>query len=207
MPIKSPPSRKRGEPAWEIARLFPDQGYWDEDEYLAIETNQLVEFTDGFIEVLPMPKTSHQRIVVFLMQALLAFAQPQRLGEVLPAPLRVRLRARKYREPDVVFMLSKNDERVGEDYWDRADLVMEVVSGEQEDRDRDYVEKRRDYAAAGIPEYWIVDPQEQEISVLQLRGNRYLVAGKYQPGENASSVLLKGFSVVVSEAFAAAKRK
>src|SRR5438105_9290147 len=93
-----PPSRKP-QPAWDIARLFPDQGYWSEDDYLALDTNHLVEFTDGYVEVLPMPKTSHQRIVQYLSNLLLAFASAGNLGTVLFAPLRVRLRKNKYREP------------------------------------------------------------------------------------------------------------
>ncbi len=207
MTMKSPPLRKRAEPAWEIAHLFPDQGYWDEEEYLALETNHLVEFTDGFIEVLPMPKTSHQLIVQFLSNVLQAFVVAGNLGIMVFAPLRVRLRARKYREPDVVFMLREHADRVGEDYWEKADLVMEIVSGEQEDRDRDFVQKRRDYAAAGIPEYWIVDPREKQILVLRLQGSRYMVWGKYRIGEEASSVLLKGFSVSVNDVFAAARKR
>src|SRR5438067_7650998 len=83
------------EPAWEIARLFPYQGEWSEEEYLALETNHLVEFTDGHVEVLPMPKTSHQLIVQYLSNQLLAFVSARNLGTVLFAPLRIRLRKRK----------------------------------------------------------------------------------------------------------------
>ena len=43
------------EPTWEIATLFPNQGQWSEDEYLALNTNRFVEYRDGFMEVLPMP--------------------------------------------------------------------------------------------------------------------------------------------------------
>ena len=51
-----------GEPTWDVARLFPTQGNWSESEYLALETNQLVEFSHGFVEFLPMPTLTHQRI-------------------------------------------------------------------------------------------------------------------------------------------------
>jgi hypothetical protein len=46
---KPPITRQKGEPAWEIAELFPPQGYWCEEEYLALTdgTNHLVELTDG----------------------------------------------------------------------------------------------------------------------------------------------------------------
>lgn len=48
------------EPAWEFARLFPAQGQWDEEDYFAIATNQLVEFSNGHLEVLEMPSIAHQ---------------------------------------------------------------------------------------------------------------------------------------------------
>ena len=200
MPLPIP--RQSG-PAWEIARLFPDQGAWDEEDYLALETNHLVEFTDGCIEVLPMPKTSHQLIVAFLHGLLLGFVNERELGTVVFAPLRVRLRKNKYREPDVVFMLAEHEDRVREEYWEGADLVVEVVSPDPESQERDWKRKRRDYAMAGIPEYWIVDPQEKKVQVLKLSGKGYVVHGEYGPGERAESALLAGFAADVGAVFAA----
>jgi len=193
------------EPAWDIARLFPYQGYWSEDDYLELDTNHLVEFTDGNVEVLPMPKTSHQQIVAYLYRQALAFISIKDLGTVLFAPLRVRLRKGKYREPDVVFMLAEHADRIGEDFWTGADLVMEVVSDDPESRERDLVKKCKDYASAGIAEYWIIDPHERKITVLKLAAKAYTVHGEYGPGARAESALLKGFGVKVSEVFALLK--
>ncbi|MDB5291432.1 MAG: hypothetical protein JWL69_2673, partial [Phycisphaerales bacterium] len=81
------------------------------------------------------------------------------------------------------------------------DLVMEVVS--EDGCRRDLEEKRRDYALAGIPEYWIVDPREQSITVLTLSGKQYIVAGEAHNGQKAASVLLKGFEVDVTAALSA----
>lgn len=192
---------KRPQPAWEVAELFPPQGMWTEEEYLDLDTNHLVEFTNGYLEVLPMPTTSHQEIALWLYRMLLAFVQPRRLGRVLAAPIRVRLGPNAYREPDVVFMSAKNASRVGEDYWEAADLVMEVVS--EKGRLRDIQQKRREYAAAGIPEYWIVDPKAGRITVLRLAGKRYMVHGEFDRGEAATSALLGGFSVDVAAALTA----
>jgi Uma2 family endonuclease len=199
----SPPARSG--PAWDIARLFPDQGAWDEADYLALNTNHLVEFSDGVVEVLPMPTMPHQLIVQYLSNLLLAFASARRLGRVLFAPLRVRLRENKYREPDIVFMLAEHASRMGRRYWDGADLVVEVVSDDPDDRERDLVVKRREYANAGIREYWIVDPRERRLTVLKLAGDGYAVHGEHAPGECASSALLAGFEVDVTALFAAAE--
>ena len=40
---------------WEIARLFPAQGDWSEEDYFELDNNHRVEYSDGFLEFLPMP--------------------------------------------------------------------------------------------------------------------------------------------------------
>ncbi len=131
--------------------------------------------------------------------------QPGKLGDVRFAGTRVRLWAGKFRVPDLVFMKAEHSSRITEDYWDGADLVMEVVSGSANDRHRDLVTKRAEYARAGIPEYWIVDPQEGQITVLTLDGDEYAVHGTFARGEQATSKLLPGFSVDVTAALAAGR--
>src|SRR5258708_3276082 len=126
--IENPQSYIPSEPTWEVARLFPNQGSWSEEEYLAINANRLVEFSHGQLEVLSMPTHSHQAIVAYLYGVLLAFTQPLNLGTLLFAPLRLRLWPGKYREPDLLFVLTEHSARCGEEYWESADLVMEVVS-------------------------------------------------------------------------------
>lgn len=197
-----------GQPAWAVALLYPVQGAWSELEYLSFTaaTNRLVEFVDGSIEVLPPPTSSHQRIVLFLLAQLQAFVEPAKLGEVLCAPLRVKVRDGKFREPDLVFMRAENEARIGEEFWDGADLVMEVVSTDPESRKRDLQQKPLDYADAGIAEYWIVDPQEKQVTVWQLRDDSYALHGEFHDGELADSVLLAGLAINVGDVFRAAVR-
>lgn len=207
--IPNPPSAahapgpaSQGEPTWEVALLFPPHGEWSEQEYLALSTNRLVELSDGRLEVLPMPTSFHQRIVEFLYACLNAFVLAKARGEVLFAPLPVHLWSGKYREPDLVYVRpgripSPNTQPEG------ADLVMEVVGGGSEDRKRDLVTKRQEYAKASIAEYWIVDPQEHHIFVLTLEGQSYREHGIFGPGTQATSVLLPGFAVDVAATFAA----
>jgi len=105
-----------------------------------------------------------------------------------------------FRQPDIIFMLAGHAARRGRDYWEGADLVMEVIS--PGGRTRDLRRKRLEYAAAGIPEYWIIDPKLARITVLRLEGDHYVVHGEFRPGELATSVLLKGFTVDVAAALA-----
>ena len=184
-----------GEPAWEVATLFPAQGAWSEEEYLSLDTNHLVEFSHGHIEVLPMPSDKHQSIVFFLSALLGAYARKIG-GKVLFAPLRLRLWPDKIREPDVLFLADANDPRRQNAYWTGADLVIEVVSPDDPQRDR--VTKRNEYAQAGIPEYWIVDPQAETITVLRLDGAAYVEHGVFERGEVATSAHYAGLQTPVS---------
>ena len=123
-----------------------------------------------------------------------------RLGVVMFAPLRIQLWSGKYREPDIVFHgNAEHADRLGEQFWRGADLVMEVVS--PDDPRRETVTKRREYAQAGIPEYWIVDPADMSITVLTLRGREYALHGEFVSGETATSVLLDQFTVDVATVF------
>ncbi len=180
--------------------LLPLQGSWTEEQYLKLtnQTNHLIEFTDGEIEVLAMPTRSHQLIVRWLFLALFTFLQP-RGGLVLFAPLRLQIRPGKQREPDLLLVRDPDDPRNQEVFWLGADLVMEVVSPDAPERDTTL--KRGDYAEADIPEYWIVNPLNETITVLVLAGSTYIELGVFQRGDQATSKLLDGFSVSVNEVF------
>lgn len=77
------------------------------------------------------------------------------------------------------------------------DIVVEVVSASPEDRVRDLVVTRREYAQAGIPEYWIVDPLAETITVLRLEGDVYVEHAQPGPGAIVVSATLNGLTVPV----------
>jgi Uma2 family endonuclease len=66
--------------------------------------------------------------------------------------------------------------------------------------------KRVEYAQAGIPEYWIINPLEETITVLTLTGERYAEQGVFRRGDQATSVLLASFAVDVSDVLDAKQR-
>lgn len=197
------PKSRPGTPVWEIARLYPTQGHWSQEAYLELHTNQLIEFNHGVLEFLEMPTLKHQLIVAYLYERLQAHVRRGSLGKVLFAPLRIRISPETIREPDVVYLSQKRVPRNKTKPPEGADLVVEVVSSGEESRKRDLVEKRKDYASAGIAEYWIVDPDNSTITVLALNGAKYEQAGKYKPGQQAASRLLPGFAIDVNEALTA----
>jgi Uma2 family endonuclease len=183
-----------------LLELLPDQGAWSDEQYLWLtdHTNRLVEFSDGFVEVLPMPTDRHQSILKFLFLAFHGFLAPLG-GNVQFAALRLRLRAGKFREPDLLLVLDGKDPRRQNRFWIGADLVLEVVS--EDHPERDLVQKRHEYAEAQIPEYWIVNPITETVLIYQLKKKRYPKASTWARGTSAVSSLLPDFSVSVDEVF------
>ena len=176
------------------------QGTWTEAQYLKLTDmcNRLLEFTDGRIEVLPMPTDRHQTILQFLLLACLPIMN-EAGGAVRFSPLRLRIGDGRYREPDLLLVRDADDPRRADAFWTGADLVMEVVSPRNPLRDtRD---KRLDYARAGIPEYWIVNPIDDTVTVLVLDGDTYSEHGVFRRGERADSACVPGLAVDVAAVF------
>lgn len=145
-----------------------------------------------------MPTERRQRIALFLWESLRNAARERGYDPVsILAPFFVRV-PNRLREPDVVLLLDKADPRRRNECWDGADVAVEVVA--PDDPNRDLIEKRRDYAAAGIPEYWIVDPRpgHRRAVVLTLEDGVY--RGEFV-GEDGllASRLLPGFTLPVAE--------
>jgi Uma2 family endonuclease len=195
----------QGEPVWAIAEFFPDQGRWSEGEYLALPTRRLVEFDNGTIEFPPMPTRTHQLIALLLYELLKASvartAAPGWL--VLVAPYKLRIPTGKFREPDVIYLTPEQNAQANEDFALAAEVVMEVVSPDEPSRD--YVTKRADYAAAGVPEYWIVDKDLRQVLVLRLEDGAYVEHGTFGPGDRATSHRLPGLAVAVDDVLAAGR--
>jgi Uma2 family endonuclease len=183
-----------------LLELLPDQGEWTEEQYLWLtdHTNRLVEFTDGCLEVLPMPTDRHQSIVEFLFLMFHTLLKPMG-GKVHFAPLRLRIGPNKFREPDILLVRDARDPRRQNRFWTGADLVAEVVS--EDKPERDLVQKRNEYAQAGILEYWIVNPQAETITVLTLRRKSYKEYSQVNRGGQVVSALFPDLNLQVNDVF------
>jgi len=186
-----------------LCDALPRQGDWSDDLYLWLteRTNRLIEFTDGYVETLPVPTATHQIVLAALYDLFKPYVKA-RNGIVLFSGLRMRVREGKFRGPDLLLLRDRSDPRNRDRYWLGADLVVEVVSPDEPDRD--LVVKRRDYAEANVPEYWIVDPRSETITVLVLTGGRYVEHGVFARGDTATSRLLDSFTVEAAAVFGCA---
>jgi len=78
-------------------------------------------------------------------------------------------------EPDVGYVRPENANRVHENELQGGpDIAVEIVS--RDCRQRDYGEKFELYRAAGVEEYWIIDPIQKRVQFLQLVGGQYELA-------------------------------
>ena len=185
-----------------LGDAMPSQGGWSDDHYLWLtdRTRRLVELTDGRVEVLPMPTERHQIILLFLYRLFYAHVhEPPGDGVVVTSGLRMRVREGKFREPDLLLLRERSDSRRRDRFWLGADLVAEIVS--PDDPARDLVVKRADYAEASVPEYWIVHPGSETVTVLTLAGNAYVEHGVFARGDTAASPLLAGVAVDITALF------
>ncbi|MCX7421420.1 MAG: Uma2 family endonuclease [Planctomycetia bacterium] len=191
------------QPAWGVALLYPSQGQWSKYDYLDLPGIRLVEFDNGRIEVLPMPSIRHQNVSMNIAVPLRIYVQTYELGTVLCAPMPLLVAHLRFREPDVIFTRSTApDDSDGDKYLASAELVIEIISEGPENRKRDLVDKRADYAAASIPEYWLVDPESQEVTVLRLQGSEYVESRTFGIQDVIQSTTVPGFEMPVAKIFA-----
>ena len=163
-------------------------------EYLAWAHEDVhAEWVNGEVIVHMPPKQPHQIVVAFLLRLLGDFIEIFHLGRLLPAPFEMRPTPEgPAREPDLLFVAREHLDRLNEARLSGpADLVVEVISDDSVARDR--ADKFYEYQAAGIQEYWIVDPRPG-----YTRADFYVLddQGRYRPvpvdanGRYASTVLV-----------------
>lgn len=164
------------------------------DDWLAWPEAQTrpTEWVDGEVIVFEMPSERHQDLVGLLFILVSWYARKFDLGKAIIAPFEMRiLGGSRSREPDVVFVAAAHAERrTGKRLDGPADLVVEVVSDDSVVRDGR--EKLAEYAAAGVPEYWLVDPRpgREAARFFQLAADgNYREAGLDAAGRYHSRVL------------------
>jgi Uma2 family endonuclease len=103
-------------------------------------------------------------------------------------------------QPDIVFLRAGNTPGTEDQgFQGIPDLVIEVLSPGTRRRDRTL--KRDAYRDAGVPEYWLVDPDARTVEVHVLESGKYVEHFRGGAGEAVSSSVLPGFTVNVAGLF------
>jgi Uma2 family endonuclease len=159
------------ERATQVVKPVPE-GEMTFEEFLAWgDEDTHAEWVKG--KVIPkMPASvKHQESNSFLHLLIGSWVQFHQVGKVFHPPLLVRLTLPNgdtvAREPDLVVLLNAHLDRLREQYVEGApDLIVEIVSPSYRATDRG--EKFYEYEAAGVPEYWMIDPDRQYAEFVQL---------------------------------------
>ncbi|MCS6950632.1 MAG: Uma2 family endonuclease [bacterium] len=137
-----------------------------EQFYQWLKEDLHAEWVKGEVVLMSPVDYQHQDVAGFLLEIVRAYVRIRQLGKVAHEPFQMKL-GESSRAPDLLFISNANPHRLKETYLDgAADLVVEVISSESRARDRG--EKFYEYEAAGVLEYWLVDPERKQAEFYQL---------------------------------------
>jgi Uma2 family endonuclease len=192
MEMKEVDMASRIEPLLTVADLdaFPDD---DGNRY---------ELIDGELFVSCAPGIPHQRVLHNLQIELGSFLKTNPIGILVPGAGAI---FSDYDAviPDLAFVRNERWDEVvtGEKFTGALDLVIEVLSPGNQNRQRDLSAKRQLYGKYGVREYWIVDSENKQVLVLRLQGQTLEDISMLNSDDELTSPLLPGFHLEVSTVF------
>ena len=143
------------------------QGEYTVEDYYALPDEQRAELIDGVLYDMASPETLHQMVGGYIYARFLEFISKNK-GNCIPliAPLDVQLDCdnKTIVEPDVMIVCDR-DKLYKNRIYGAPDFILEVLS--KSTRRRDMVIKLQKYANAGVKEYWIVDPDKNQVMVYE----------------------------------------
>jgi Uma2 family endonuclease len=149
-----------------------------EEEFIAWSFPERIgaEWIAGEVIVMSPISTEHDRVHHWLTVLLSVFIEPLDLGSVHGPELQVRFaHVPSRRQPDILFLSKAHSDRLGKTYVDGPpDMIMEIASPESVSRD--WRIKYMEYEAAGVSEYWVIDPMAQRVELYVLSSDK-----KYEP--------------------------
>jgi Uma2 family endonuclease len=175
----------------------PQQGRWTYQDYAAIpENGHRYEVVNGVLYMSPAPNVWHQNTIGEIFAYLRDFVRVNRLGRAFIAPLDVELSYENVVQPDALVLLSEHFDRITKSRIIGApDLVVEVASPSTSRHDLHA--KLDSYTNAGVPEYWVVNPEAQTVELLALQDGVYVSLGIFSGQATLPSQILPDFPVEV----------
>lgn len=187
----------------EESSYYSKQGEYTYDDYLKIpETpGYRYEILDGWLFKERSPSLNHQRVSGALFLQLAAFFHRHDPGcDVLCAPVDVTLGSKTVVQPDILYVSSARREIVREERIDGpCDLVVEIMSPANRRKDR--LRKMEIYRRAGVPHYWLVDPDENTLEAFVLKDGLYTLVFAGGPGDEFSHPEFPGLNLDLNKAF------
>ncbi len=130
------------------------------------------ELIDGFVVRKSTPKPIHQSVSMNLCLQLGKYLNKNKLGELFASPIHVFLDDSNAFQPDLVFIPTDSQHFITDDgIIGVPDLIIEIISPSSVLRDR--IDKKNVCEKLKVKEYWIIDPQNQEIEIYSVQNGRY----------------------------------
>ena len=148
----------------------------------------------------PAPNRFHQEISRNLQFELHSYLKRNPIGKIFNAPFDVYLDEINVFHPDILIVLNERLGILTEEGAEGApDLVVEILSPKT--RGLDLVNKKLEYARAGVKELWIIDPEPRSLTIHELISDGVEKIRQLGEEDNLSTDLLPGFNVAVETIF------
>ncbi len=179
----------------------PRQGQWTYAAYAALpDDGRRYEVMNGVLIMAPAPNLDHQGASTRLVHYLFQLVESAGLGRVFHAPCDVELTPERVVQPDVFVVLNANLRKLAaKKIIGAPDFVIEIISPGTAIYDR--LSKYEAYEQVGVPEYWLVDPEDKSIEVLVLEHGVYQSLGTFQGQDNIPSRVVPAIAQVHVEQF------
>ena len=154
------------------------------EEWAELPEDEPGELVDGRLEEEEMPSGVHELVGGWFVQMLSNWLVP-RGGFVLTCDAKYAVAPRRGRKPDVsVYLPGRARTSLRASLLRKPpSIAVEIVTPTPRDVRRDRIEKSKDYAAAGVSWYWLVDPEARTMEVLELGADgRYTLAAAATAG-------------------------
>ena len=166
------------------------------------EDKRKMELDDGELYIMPRPRSVHQFLASYLFWHIVNYieslAEPP-AAAYLDIVVIMSQEPRRVLAPDLAVILADNPYRMVGGYFEGVpDITLEVLST---DRRRDLVRKRQIYAEAGVREYWIVDPRDDTLTLLELRDGKYAERAVLTVSDTLTTPLLPGLAIPLADVF------
>lgn len=150
------------------------------------------EWVDGEVVLMSAMSLEQADLFTWLIRLVGGFVEDRGVGKVLGSEFSIRLgRLRRRRNPDVLVVLNHRLPQLRATCLEGPpDIAFEIVSPESVVRD--WRDKYEEYQAAGVREYWVIDPTTKRFEAYALRGKKYQQITEDDDGRIVSRVL-KGF--------------
>ncbi len=167
-----------------------------------VDDSVKAEFINGETIYHSPAKQKHWATSGFLSRLLSIYVDSRQLGMVGVEKVMISLTRNDY-EPDLVFFEKIKCDKFTKDqlFFPAPDLVVEILSPRTASKDRGI--KKDDYAAHGIREYWIIDPDKEQVELYFLLENSTVYFEPYvlTRDEMIESRVLNGFKIPVRALF------